>query len=137
MPSEGTEAAQPGQTLPSLPMAAMCCGPAVAAQPAAPLWGFLLASRSNPLTSEHHEQAHGKALSRCLQLQMLLECTHGEDFRRGQWKRGRTATQMCLGELITPKGKERSLSSRLGEQDNPPSCTTRRGHRSAVSLPKL
>lgn len=50
---------------------------------------------------------------------------------------GGQPVQMCLGELITPKGKEKTLSSRLGEQDNPPSCTTRRGHRSAVSLPKL
>lgn len=52
-----------------------------------------LRKQSNALTSE---QAHWKAPSRCLQLQMLLECTHGEDSKGGQKGWVGRPEQMCL-----------------------------------------
>lgn len=69
----------------SPPVPTVLRGPAEAA-------GFLR-KQSNPLTSE---QAHWKAPSRCLQLQMLLECTHGEDFKGGRRGWVGQPEQMCL-----------------------------------------
>lgn len=54
--------------------------------------GFLR-KQINALVSE---QAHWKAPSRCLQLQMLLECTHGEDFKGGRRGWVGRVEQMCL-----------------------------------------
>lgn len=54
--------------------------------------GFL-SKKSNPLNSE---QAHWEAPSRCLQLQMLLEGTPGEDFKGGRRGWVGQPEQMCL-----------------------------------------